>query len=99
MRILVLGGVVAVRHLERVLRRRPNVEITLVSREHFFVIVSMPRYGIPVDVIRSGEEDMAVTVRHMNREWVSNAQRADVTLLCSCADSFTCGVPIVRTRS
>ena len=56
MRILVLGGVVAVRHLERVLRRRPNVEITLVSREHFFVIVSMPRYGIPVDVFAAARK-------------------------------------------
>ena len=31
-----LGGVATVRHLERVLRRRTNVEITLVSRENFF---------------------------------------------------------------
>jgi NADH dehydrogenase FAD-containing subunit len=37
MRIVVLGGgfggVATVRHLERILRRRTDVEITLVSRE------------------------------------------------------------------
>src|SRR5947207_13404384 len=42
MRIVVLGGgfggVMAVRHLERVLRRHTDVEIALVSRENFFVI-------------------------------------------------------------
>src|SRR3954470_23349543 len=45
MRIVVLGGgfggVVTVRHLERVLRRRTNVEITLVSRENFFVLTPL----------------------------------------------------------
>src|SRR3954462_8585677 len=45
MRIVVLGGgfggVTAVRHLERVLRRHTEVEITLVSRENFFVITPL----------------------------------------------------------
>jgi NADH dehydrogenase FAD-containing subunit len=45
MRIVVLGGgfggVAAVRHLERVLRRRTNVEITLVSRENCFVLTPL----------------------------------------------------------
>ncbi len=45
MRIVVLGGgfggVTAVRHLERVLRRRRDVEITLVSRENFFVLTPL----------------------------------------------------------
>jgi NADH:ubiquinone reductase (H+-translocating) len=45
MRIVVLGGgfggVAIVRHLERVLRRRTNVEITLVSRENFFVLTPL----------------------------------------------------------
>ena len=39
MRILILGGgfggVAAARHLERLFRRRPNVEIVLVSRDNF----------------------------------------------------------------
>jgi NADH:ubiquinone reductase (H+-translocating) len=45
MRIVVLGGgfggVATVRRLERVLRRRTDVEITLVSRENFFVITPL----------------------------------------------------------
>jgi NADH dehydrogenase len=45
MRIIVLGGgfggVGTVRHLERVLRRRTDVEITLVSRENFFVLTPL----------------------------------------------------------
>jgi NADH dehydrogenase len=45
MRIVVLGGgfggVAAVRHLERILRRRTDVEITLVSRENFFVLTPL----------------------------------------------------------
>ena len=45
MRIVVLGGgfggVATVRHLERLLRRRTNVEITLVSRENFFVLTPL----------------------------------------------------------
>ena len=45
MRILVLGGgfggVTTVRHLERVLRHRPDIEITLVSRENFFVLTPL----------------------------------------------------------
>jgi NADH dehydrogenase len=45
MRIVVLGGgfggVATVRHLERVLRRHPKVEITLVSRENFFVLTPL----------------------------------------------------------
>jgi NADH:ubiquinone reductase (H+-translocating) len=45
MRIVVLGGgfggVTTVRHLERVLRRRTDVEITLVSRENFFVLTPL----------------------------------------------------------
>src|SRR5262245_40987471 len=45
MRIVVLGGgfggVSAVRHLERVLRGRDEVEITLVSRENFFVLTPL----------------------------------------------------------
>ena len=45
MRILVLGGgfagVTTARHLERVLRRHPDVEITLVSRENFFVVTPL----------------------------------------------------------
>jgi NADH dehydrogenase len=45
MRIVVLGGgfggVTAVRHLERLLRRRTDVEITLVSRENFFMLTPL----------------------------------------------------------
>jgi len=45
MRIVVLGGgfggVATVRHLERGLRRRKDVEITLVSRENFFVLTPL----------------------------------------------------------
>jgi NADH:quinone reductase (non-electrogenic) len=45
MRIVVVGGgfggVSAVRHLERVLRRHTDVEITLVSRENFFVLTPL----------------------------------------------------------
>ncbi|PYR92799.1 MAG: NAD(P)/FAD-dependent oxidoreductase [Acidobacteria bacterium] len=45
MRVVVLGGgfsgVAAVRHLERLLRRRTDVEITLVSRENFFVLTPL----------------------------------------------------------
>jgi hypothetical protein len=45
MRIVVLGGgfggVATVRHLERVLRRRTNVELTLLSRENFFVLTPL----------------------------------------------------------
>jgi NADH:quinone reductase (non-electrogenic) len=45
MRIVVLGGgfggVVAARHLERLLRRHGNVEITLVSRQNFFVLTPL----------------------------------------------------------
>jgi NADH dehydrogenase len=45
MRIVVLGGgfggVATVRHLERVLRRRADVEITLVSRENFFMLTPL----------------------------------------------------------
>jgi NADH:ubiquinone reductase (H+-translocating) len=45
MRIVVLGGgfggVAIVRHLERILRRRTDVQITLVSRENFFVITPL----------------------------------------------------------
>jgi NADH dehydrogenase len=45
MRIVVLGGgfagVTTVRHLERVLRRRKDVEITLVSRENFFMLTPL----------------------------------------------------------
>jgi NADH dehydrogenase len=45
MRIVVLGGgfggVTAVRHLERVLRRHADVEIALVSRENFFVLTPL----------------------------------------------------------
>jgi NADH dehydrogenase len=45
MRIVVLGGgiggVAAVRHLERISRRRTDVEITLVSRENFFVLTPL----------------------------------------------------------
>ena len=45
MRIVVLGGgfggVTTVRHLERVLRRRTDVEITLVSRDNFFVLTPL----------------------------------------------------------
>jgi NADH dehydrogenase len=44
-RIVVLGGgwggVGTARHLEKVLRRRPDVDITLVSRENFFVITPL----------------------------------------------------------
>jgi len=44
-RIVVLGGgfagVATVRRLERVLRRRTDVEITLVSRENFFVLTPL----------------------------------------------------------
>jgi NADH:ubiquinone reductase (H+-translocating) len=45
MRIVVLGGgfggVATVRHLERVLRRHKGVDITLVSRENFFVLTPL----------------------------------------------------------
>ena len=45
MRIVVLGGgfggVTAARHLERILRRHAGVEITLVSRENFFVLTPL----------------------------------------------------------
>src|ERR671916_805610 len=45
MRIVVLGGgfggVATVRHLERVLGRRTDVEITLVSRENFFMLTPL----------------------------------------------------------
>jgi NADH dehydrogenase len=45
MRIVVLGGgfggVTVVRHLERVLRRHADVEITLVSRENFFILTPL----------------------------------------------------------
>src|ERR671916_1718579 len=45
MRIVVLGGgfggVATVRHLERVLGRRRDVEITLVSRENFFMVTPL----------------------------------------------------------
>ena len=45
MRIVVLGGgfggVATVRHLERILRRHSDVEITLVSRENFFVLTPL----------------------------------------------------------
>jgi NADH dehydrogenase len=45
MRIVVLGGgfggVTTVRHLEKVLRRHKDVEITLVSRENFFVLTPL----------------------------------------------------------
>ena len=45
MRIVVLGGgfggVTTVRHLERVLRRHRDVEITLVSRENFFMLTPL----------------------------------------------------------
>jgi NADH dehydrogenase len=44
-RIVVLGGgfggVLTTRHLERALRRHPGTEITLVSRENFFVITPL----------------------------------------------------------
>jgi NADH:ubiquinone reductase (H+-translocating) len=44
-RVVVLGGgfggVATARHLERALRRHPDVEITLVSRENFFVITPL----------------------------------------------------------
>src|SRR3954469_17593210 len=44
-RVVVLGGgfggVAAARHLERTLRRHPDVEITVVSRENFFVITPL----------------------------------------------------------
>src|SRR5215211_7819033 len=45
MHIVVLGGgwggVTTARHLEKVLRRRADVEITLVSRENFFVLTPL----------------------------------------------------------
>jgi NADH dehydrogenase len=45
MRIVVLGGgfggVATVRHLERILGRRTGIEITLVSRENFFVLTPL----------------------------------------------------------
>ena len=45
MRIVVLGGgfggVATVRHLERTLRSRADVEVTLVSRENFFVLTPL----------------------------------------------------------
>src|SRR4030095_10426373 len=45
MQIVVLGGgfggVTTARHLERVLRRHSDVEITLVSRDNFFVLTPL----------------------------------------------------------
>jgi hypothetical protein len=45
MRIVVLGGgfggVATIRHLEKVLRRRTDVELTLVSRENFLVVTPL----------------------------------------------------------
>ena len=45
MRIVVLGGgfggVALVRHLERVLRRRSDVELTLISRQNFFMLTPL----------------------------------------------------------
>ena len=45
MRIVVLGGgfggVTTARHLERLLRRRTDVEIALVGRENFFVLTPL----------------------------------------------------------
>src|SRR5215813_9376360 len=45
MRIVVLGGgfggVATARHLERLLRRRTDVEITLVSRDNFFMLTPL----------------------------------------------------------
>ena len=45
MRILILGGgfggVATARHLERLMRGRTNVEITLISRENFFIITPL----------------------------------------------------------
>jgi NADH:quinone reductase (non-electrogenic) len=45
MRIVVLGGgfggVTAARHLERALQSHPDIEITLVSRENFFVLTPL----------------------------------------------------------
>jgi NADH dehydrogenase len=41
MRIVGFGGVATVRQLERVLRRHKDVEITLVSRENFFVLTPL----------------------------------------------------------
>jgi NADH dehydrogenase len=45
MRVVVLGGgfggVTTARHLERILRRRADAEITLVSRENFFVLTPL----------------------------------------------------------
>jgi NADH dehydrogenase len=45
MRLVVLGGgfggVATVRHLERVLRRRTNVEIILLSRQNFFLLTPL----------------------------------------------------------
>src|ERR671912_2581827 len=45
MHIVVLGGgwggVTTARHLERILRRRTDVEITLVSRENFFMLTPL----------------------------------------------------------
>jgi NADH:quinone reductase (non-electrogenic) len=45
MRIVVLGGgfggVTTARHLERLLRRRTEIDITLVSRENFFVLTPL----------------------------------------------------------
>ena len=66
MRLVVLGGafggVATTRHLERRLRGRTDVEITLVSRENFFVITPLlfeagsgvlePRHAVPDGVDR-----------------------------------------------
>jgi len=45
MRILVLGGgfggVITARHLERILRRYADVEVTLVSRDNFFILTPL----------------------------------------------------------
>src|SRR5215213_7579791 len=44
-RIVILGGgfggVFTARHLERRLRRHPNVEITLVSRDNYFIMTPL----------------------------------------------------------
>ena len=52
MRIVVLGGgfggVTTARHLERRLRRRRDVEITLVNRENFFVLTPLLFEQLPL---------------------------------------------------
>ena len=105
MRIVVLGGgfggVTTVRHLERVLRRRTDVEITLVSRENFFVLTPLLRRARQRDgQVAEGERDVSATGTTGSRRATpstiasgaasSALPRAMATPLPGCCDSAGC---------